>query len=79
MLDKNSDVSRIVNRLLLKDLIKRNECKLDRRQKDVKITEKGLCLLEKLDKYEESLDQDLANLSAQEIKQLNILLNKIRA
>jgi len=78
MLDKNSDVSRIVDRLTLKNLIKRNECKLDRRQKDVKITSLGLDLLAKLDQYEEELDKELFNLSLDEVKQLNTLLDKIR-
>jgi DNA-binding MarR family transcriptional regulator len=78
MIDKSSDVSRIVDRLLLKDLIKRNECKLDRRQKDVMISEKGLELLGKMDVCEKKLDSQFRHLSLQELDDLNNLLDKIR-
>ncbi|PIV19486.1 MAG: MarR family transcriptional regulator, partial [Flavobacteriales bacterium CG03_land_8_20_14_0_80_35_15] len=38
LIDRSSDVSRIVDRLVAKDLIHRNECPNDRRQKDVMIS-----------------------------------------
>src|SRR5215831_20447035 len=41
MLDKMSDTSRIVDRLIKKGLVKKNVCKADRRLVDVIITEKG--------------------------------------
>src|SRR5689334_21584842 len=46
MLDKMSDASRIVERLRIKDLIKREDCKNDKRAVEVTITEKGLQLLD---------------------------------
>ncbi len=49
MLDKNSDVSRLIDRLLKKGYIERNENAIDRRQKDILITKKGLNLLSTLD------------------------------
>jgi len=78
MIDKSSDVSRIVDRLVIKDLIKRNECKLDRRQKDVMISKKGLTLLTKMDVCEKKLDSQIKHLSLQELDNLNNLLDKIR-
>ncbi|NLJ20679.1 MAG: MarR family transcriptional regulator, partial [Bacteroidales bacterium] len=45
MLDKNSDVSRIIDRLYEKGLLSREENSQDRRQKLVDITDKGLELL----------------------------------
>ena len=41
MLDKMSDTSRIVDRLLLKELVKKSTCSNDKRLVDVSITEKG--------------------------------------
>jgi len=78
MIDKSSDVSRIVDRLVIKNLIERSECKLDRRQKDVKISKKGLNLLAKMDACVKALDTQLKHLSAQELNDLNFLLDKIR-
>ena len=78
MLDKSSDVSRIIDRLLLKKLVERTECKTDRRQKDVLITKKGLNLLELIDKEDNPQDVILSNLNEQEVEQLNFLLDKIR-
>ena len=78
MLDKMSDTSRIVDRLLKKDLVKKVVCKSDRRLVDVTITEKGLKLLEMMDKYQEDMDNILKNLSDEEAKTLNRLLDKIR-
>ncbi len=78
MIDKSSDVSRIVDRLVTKDLIHRNECPNDRRQKDVIISEKGLALLAKMDVVEGQLDALLKQLSKSDLEQLNYLLDKLR-
>ncbi len=78
MLDKMSDTSRIVDRLIKKGLAKKVVCKSDRRLVDVTITEKGLKLLEKLDDAQHNLDGILQNLNDTDAKQLNKLLDKIR-
>lgn len=78
MLDKMSDTSRIVDRLIKKGLVKKVVCKTDRRLVDVSITEKGMKLLEKLDDMQDTLDGILSNLSDTDAKQLNKLLDKIR-
>lgn len=78
MLDKMSDTSRIVDRLIKKGLAKKITCKSDRRLVDVSITEKGLKLLEKLDDTQNHLDNIISNLSDTDAKQLNKLLDKIR-
>ncbi len=78
MLDKTSDASRLVERLRIKKLVKRNRCPNDRRQADVIITEKGLELLEEIDKYDDEFDRALSNLSEDEAKLLNDLLDKVR-
>ena len=78
MLDKMSDTSRIVDRLIKKGLVKKNTCKTDRRLVDVLITDKGKKLLERLDANDEEMDAVIKNLSVAEAKALNQLLDKIR-
>lgn len=78
MLDKMSDTSRIVDRLVVKGLAKKTLSKKDRRLVDVTITEKGKKLLEKLDSRQPEMDNIFGNLSTHEAAQLNTLLNKIR-
>ncbi|MFA5817808.1 MAG: MarR family transcriptional regulator [Bacteroidales bacterium] len=78
MLDKSSDVSRIIDRLYEKGYIDRNENPDDRRQKDIAITKKGLELLDKMVDCEKKVDMLLENLTPDEVKELNRLLDKIR-
>ncbi len=78
MLDKMSDTSRIVDRLIIKGLVKKTVCPDDKRLVDVSITEKGSKLLEKMDRYEPDMDAVFGNLTAAEAKTLNTLLDKIR-
>jgi len=78
MLDKDPDVSRIVDRLFEKGLVSRKENPEDRRQKSVEITENGLALLNSMFPCEQKADTLLNNLTSDEIKELNRLLDKIR-
>jgi len=78
MLDKDSDVSRIIDRLYEKGYVSRTENPDDRRQKSIVITEKGLALLDKMNHCELKADALLSNLSQTEITELNRLLDKIR-
>jgi DNA-binding MarR family transcriptional regulator len=78
MLDKMSDTSRIVDRLIIKGLVKKMTCKTDKRLVDVIITDKGKKLLSQIDEQEERMDSILNKLSLPEAKTLNKLLDKIR-
>jgi DNA-binding MarR family transcriptional regulator len=78
MIDKSSNASRLVDKLIKKNLVLRHECPSDRRQVDVVITQKGLDLLSKIDKEEEEWSSALKTLSATEAKELNRLLDKLR-
>lgn len=78
MLDKMSDTSRIVDRLIKKGLAKKTLCKSDKRLVDISISPKGGRLLEKIDMHENKMDAVLGNLSIAETKTLNELLDKIR-
>jgi DNA-binding MarR family transcriptional regulator len=78
MLDKMSDTSRIVDRLLKKGLVEKKTSQSDKRLVDVTISTKGLEVLDRLDKSNASLDGILFNLSHDEAKTLNQLLDKMR-
>jgi len=78
MLDKMSDTSRIVDRLIVKDLVKKTISQTDRRLVDVVISLRGRRLLEKLDARQDELDGILKNLSDSEASDLSKLLDKIR-
>jgi DNA-binding MarR family transcriptional regulator len=78
MLDKNSDVSRIVDKLFEKGLVSRKENTTDRRQKDLGITEMGVSLMTGMGYCEKETDKLFLNLSQAEVKQLNFLLDKLR-
>lgn len=78
MLDKMSDTSRIVDRLIAKGLVKKGICKTDRRLVDVMITDKGKKLLERLDTRQDEMDNILFRLSKKEAGLLSELLDKIR-
>jgi DNA-binding MarR family transcriptional regulator len=78
MLDKMSDTSRIVDRLIAKGLVKKVTCKRDRRLVDVTITDKGKRLLEKMDSCKQKMDAVFKNLSGKEAGILSDLLDKVR-
>ena len=78
MLEKMSDTSRIVDRLIAKGLVKKLTCKADRRLVDVIITEKGQKLLERLDSRQDEIDAVLKNLTEEEAEILSNLLDKAR-
>jgi len=78
MLEKMSDTSRIVDRLITKGLVKKVVCKNDRRLVDVIITDKGKKLLERLDERQDEIDGVLGNISEKDANILSDLLDKIR-
>jgi len=78
MLDKMSDASRLVERLLQKDLVDRKICPDDRRRVEVVITKNGLKLLDDIDKHDDEVDQMFNKLSSGEVNTLNELLDKMR-
>lgn len=76
MIDRAPNATRLMDKLCAKELIERIPCATDRRVVHIAITKQGLALLKKIDK-ENTLNL-MNNLSQQEAKQLNALLDKIR-
>jgi uncharacterized lipoprotein YddW (UPF0748 family)/DNA-binding MarR family transcriptional regulator len=78
MLDKMSDTSRIVDRLIKKGMVRKTPNAEDRRLVDVVITPRGRKLLEKIDPLENEMDKLLSHLTVEEASTLNNLLDKLR-
>jgi DNA-binding MarR family transcriptional regulator len=79
MLDKMSDTSRIVDRLMKKELVLKVICQNDRRLVDITISEKGMKLLQELDNYNDEMDALLSGINEEEAKTLSHLLDKLRS
>lgn len=78
MLDKMSDTSRLVDRMIKKGFVKKGVCKQDKRLVDITIAEKGKKLLEQMDQCEEEIDTIIKNISEEQAVALNGLLDAIR-
>ncbi|WP_396211971.1 MarR family winged helix-turn-helix transcriptional regulator [Flavobacterium sp.] len=79
MITKNSNTTRLIDKLLLKELVTRNVCPENRRKIEIAITKKGLDVLQELDpKVKEHEENFATNLSAKEVQQLITLLEKYR-
>ncbi|MBL0742076.1 MarR family winged helix-turn-helix transcriptional regulator [Chryseolinea lacunae] len=78
MIDKNSNATRLVEKLRQKGLLRREICESNRRQVDISITEKGLAVLKKIDLETESWLEPLKVLQKNEAQDLNHLLDKLR-
>lgn len=77
MLDKNSDISRLLDRLVAKKLVEKQVCPKDKRAADIFITQQGLDVLADLDKKQKQIDTVL-RLTEDEAEQLSSLLDKGR-
>jgi DNA-binding MarR family transcriptional regulator len=76
MIEKSPNATRLMDKLCDKDLIERTRCENDRRVVYVKISEKGLKLLDKINVDE--LGKPMNAISEEEAKILNAILDKIR-
>lgn len=78
MIDKSSNATRLVEKLRIKGLVKREICKGNRRQVDISITSKGLDLLAQVDKESETWLATLKGINKLEAQELNRILDKLR-
>ena len=78
MLDKMSDTSRIVDRLVAKELVEKNTCPTDKRLVDVVLSKKGFVILEKLDQLNHHLDALMKGISEKDAITMNQLLDQLR-
>ncbi len=76
MIQKSPNSTRLMDKLCDKNMIERRRCENDRRVVYIKISEKGLRLLDKIN-FDE-FDMHMRSITEQEAKTLNELLDKIR-
>ncbi|MDC6351839.1 MarR family transcriptional regulator [Zeaxanthinibacter sp. PT1] len=77
MISKQSNTTRLVDKLLNKGLVNRMVCPSNRRKIEITITEEGKALLLKLDKIvSRTEDELLSGFSNEDLRQLNNLLDK---
>lgn len=80
MLNKMSNTTRLIDKLILKQLVHREHCPTNRRKIDIYITDQGLSLLKELDPVTDKVNKDITkNLTDNELNQLSGLLDKIRS
>ena len=79
MIDRSSNTTRLVDKLLRKELVHRSICKVNRRKVEIRITNKGLELLEKLDPITEGNNKKVVGkLSNKQLETLNKTLDTLR-
>ncbi len=78
MLDKSSNASRLIDKLLAKKLVDRNICIEDRRQVDIRIIQKGLALLQEIDPLIVELDNQFKTINEEQAKMMGDLLDQLR-
>lgn len=77
MMDKMSDASRLAERLRKAGFVEKTRHKEDRRAVDVKITQKGLDVLEKIDALDDKVNKPTKFLAKEESIKLSELLGKV--
>ncbi|RAV99712.1 MarR family winged helix-turn-helix transcriptional regulator [Pseudochryseolinea flava] len=78
MIDKNSNATRLVEKLRQKGFLKREICEENRRQVDIIITDKGLNVLKRIDSDEAEWLAKLKTITKAEAQELNRILDKLR-
>lgn len=78
MLDKMSNASRLVDKLLVKGYVSRCDNADDRRACDIRITESGSQVLKQIDEIQVSWEKSNQFLSDEEAETLSRLLDKLR-
>ena len=78
MIDKNSNATRIVDKLIVKGLAKRSENPSDRRAVEIVITEKGIELLKQIEMNGFSNYINLVKINEERAKIMNDWLDELR-
>jgi len=79
MLDRNSDASRLVDRMFIAGLVERTISEFDKRKVDIKISQHGLFLLQEIMESRQEIDHISHGLSEEEAVTLSLLLDKLRS
>ncbi|TXD81784.1 MarR family transcriptional regulator [Subsaximicrobium wynnwilliamsii] len=78
MVSKMSNTTRLIDKLILKEFVNRDECPENRRKIELLISSEGLKKLEEIDTLVDQTETQMtSNLTKTELKQLNFLLTKL--
>lgn len=77
-IEKNSNVPRIIDRLVTKKLVKRTTSKEDKRETLISLTDKGIGQLETANKIMDKISESVLGINEKEAQLLNELLEKLR-
>ncbi len=78
MLNRMSNVTRLVEKLRRNGLVSREVCPANRRKVDILITQQGLNLLDEVAPQLEAQLRDQQHITAEEVAELNRILDKFR-
>jgi len=78
MVEKMADTSRLVERLCSKGWVNREACCGDKRLVDVTISQQGIDFIDKIGGLDEYVESIYKNLTLEEARQLNTILDKLR-
>lgn len=78
MLDRNSDVTRLIDRMIRNGLVTRTSCEKDRRRVDILITQQGLDVLDAIQSHETDVDLIAQRLSEDQQRSMNDMLDRLR-
>ncbi len=78
MIDKGPDLTRLIDRLIVKEYVTRSECEENRRKLDITITKAGLGLIKKIEPLLEKQLIDQARITNKEAGELSRILDKMR-
>jgi DNA-binding MarR family transcriptional regulator len=78
MLERNSDISRLLDRMVRKKFITRSQCPNDKRATNISITNTGLSVLKEIDLVIDQKEKTFFKLNQGEARQLSMLLDKAR-
>lgn len=79
MLDKESNASRLIDKLVVSGLTTRIQCPNDRRQVEITISKKGIDLLDQINPLVDENSKRLSSISNEEAVLLNNLLDRLRS
>lgn len=79
MIEKNSNVPRIIDRLELKKLVKRATSEIDKRETVITLTPSGIAILDASTAVIDKVSEKMLSISNHEAKELNQLLEKVRS
>ena len=80
MVQRSSNITRIVDKLVVKNYVNRKECPTNRRKMDITITEEGINILKQLDIKVQAFHEPFVNkLDQKELSTLKSLIQKLKS